>query len=95
MGIYEQDDLDGGALVRESWRPLIASVISGAAGLGGAEVAGDGVLGIVAGGIGAAAVFLAGMVILDKTLVSRVLSLLRLAVRESSGAAARAATGPV
>jgi O-antigen/teichoic acid export membrane protein len=89
------DELDATALVRESWRPLLVCVLAGTAGLGGVAVAGDGVLGILAGGIGAAAVFLAGMAILDKVLLSRVRRLLSLAVREARGAPTRAAAAPV
>jgi O-antigen/teichoic acid export membrane protein len=86
------DDISAKALLRESWRPGFASVIAGAAGLGAAEIVGRGVPGILAGGIGAGAVFFAGMMILDKVLVSRVRGLLRLAVREAS---ARAAEAPI
>ncbi len=81
------DDVDGRAIMRASWRPLLVTVIAGAAGLGGSEIGGDGLIGILAGGIGAAAVFLAGMLILDHVLVSRVRGLLTLAVREATGTA--------
>lgn len=85
-------DVDARALVRESWRPFLATVIAGAAGLGVAELTGDGVPGILAGGIGAAGVFLASVMTLDRVLVARVRGLLGLAVREAS---ARTATAPV
>ncbi len=86
------DDVDAGAIIRASWRPLLASVIAGAAGLGGGKVAGGGVPSILAGGVGAAAAFMAGMMILDQVLVSRVRALLTLAMREAIGTAPRAAS---
>lgn len=85
------DDIDARSIIRATWRPLLASVIAGAAGLGGSKLAGGGLLGIVLGGVGAVTVFLAGMIILDKVLVFRVGELAKLAVREATGAGQRAA----
>jgi len=85
------EDVDPRALMGATWRPLLASVVAGASGLGGSEFAGGGLAGILAGGVGAATVFLASMVIVDKTLVWRVGGLAKFAVREATGTAQRAA----
>lgn len=79
------EDVVAGAIISAMWRPLVASVIAAAAGLDGSRFAGDGLLSIMTGGVAAAAVFFAGMLILDRPLVSRVAGLAKLAVREAAG----------
>jgi hypothetical protein len=84
-------DVDAGALVRATWRSILVTLAAGGAGLAASDATGGGVPGIVAGGGTAATVFLAGMLIVDRSLVKRARELLLLALR---GLSPRPVTAP-
>jgi O-antigen/teichoic acid export membrane protein len=79
------DDLDIADIARQSWPPVVASIIAGGCGLAGSALAGHGFAGIVAGAGVAAAAFLAVTGICAPSLVTRVLDLLRRALLEAFG----------
>jgi O-antigen/teichoic acid export membrane protein len=77
------DDIDVHALIAANWRPVLASIGAGGAGLaaGGPE----GVLGLVFGGVAATGVYVATVFLLDRALLLRVKNVMLLAVRDVTG----------